>query len=210
MKLYLQPGTPLLGARVEPVGAQVLLGQRRREQAARPELVRPHHVQLHRVQRDLRLQVQPGDQAEHDPECPVQRGVAGQLVPDDVAAEQLQCLPGDGGDDGAKQQVPGSHLSRGGKPEGKPEHGGVEHQGDRDGGNVRTRAGEQVRVAGDRRQEDGDDLGGSDYRDQAEAAQQRPGKAGTPEVGHLPGGVQRVLGGARDSLRAKKRAEPGR
>src|SRR5580693_953916 len=65
---------------VQLEGLAVLLGVRRWREAARPQPECDYHVNLHRVQGQLRLQVQPGEQADHHREGAVDRRGVGHLV----------------------------------------------------------------------------------------------------------------------------------
>ena len=68
-------------------------GSARRAQRPRPLAPGEDYVDLRAVQGDLRLHVDPAEQAEHQAERPVQRRGAVQLVGDHVAADHLQHLP---------------------------------------------------------------------------------------------------------------------
>ena len=63
-------------------------------------------VDLRRVQDQLRAEVQPRQQADHDREHPVDEVGMRQLALEEVGAERLQHAPADRGDRRAGQQVP--------------------------------------------------------------------------------------------------------
>ena len=191
-----QLGAALLGGRVHLIGAHVGVRQRRREHAARPDPAHPDDVELRRVQGELRLQVEPGEQAQHHAEGAVS-GVGLQLVADQVPAEVLQDLPADRGDHRAQQHVPHPDLPGGADPERQPEHADVQRQRNQQRADARARARDHVPgPAGVAGQGDRDDQARPDDQDQPDAAQYRQREPGAPRVGHRPDRVQRVLDGA--------------
>src|SRR5487761_916867 len=116
---------PFLSFSVKPQRADVLGGMRGRGQAARPQFPDQDDVGFGRIQRRFRLQVEPGDQAEHDAEGAIQGTAVRELVPDNVSADQLQDLPGATADDGPEPEIlPGDDVRRG-QPDPEPEQADV-------------------------------------------------------------------------------------
>jgi hypothetical protein len=84
----------LVGGDVDPDGLlRVDVGQRRLQQAARPEPSGCHGVDFRGVQGQLRAQTQPKQQAKDDREQPIHLAGVAQKMADQVATEGLQDLP---------------------------------------------------------------------------------------------------------------------
>ena len=88
---------------------------------ARGQVAGKHHVDLGAVDSDLNSDVDPGDQAKYRREHPV-RGVAVQVVVDQVSADDLQHRPQDAAGDRAREQLPDRDTLRGQYPEGGDIH----------------------------------------------------------------------------------------
>jgi hypothetical protein len=76
-------------------GGLVGVGERRLQQAARPELSGGYDVEFRGVQGQPRAQIQPEQQAKDDRKHPVHLAGVAQVVADQVATASLQGLPGD-------------------------------------------------------------------------------------------------------------------
>ena len=71
-------------------GTLIGFGERRLQDAARPQPAGAHDVDLSAVQHDLGAQEQPRHQPEHDGEEPVHRLGVLEIVADQIPAERLQ------------------------------------------------------------------------------------------------------------------------
>src|SRR5581483_2891631 len=95
-------------------------------EAARPEPPRCDDVRLGGEQGDVRGEVEPGEQPDHERERAVDVARILQDVADVVAAERLQDLVEDAGADRAAAQLSPAHLARRQQPEAGPEEADVE------------------------------------------------------------------------------------
>ena len=175
-------------------------------EAARPESLGQHHVQLGAVDRDERGQVQPPQQAEDEREEPVDLARAPELRRDQVGPDQLQQRPRQSGDHRTGDQLPRPDRPRGEDAERADEERHVEpHVHDQVEHRDRTLGldGAEVGVQGGREHPERE---GREEQDSTGEAGEEPGPVAFGHRPHLGHRVLRRLGHAQRA--PERRDEP--
>ena len=162
-------GLALLGMGQAREDTCVGLGGTVGDQAARPQTEGAHGVDLGGEERDLGLQIDPGQHGDHRRQRSVCLARPLERVAHDVAAERLQDDSRGGGDTGAGNEPTPRHVGNGEQFEGGEEDAEVDQGGDDDGDDLGHEA-----VTSPCRRQTGEHRGADDARAEHEQQHQRP------------------------------------